>query len=315
MTLYMGTSAADHFVGTAAPDTIRGYGGNDVLEGGAGTDRIQGGAGNDTLTGGTGNDTLIGGSGVDLFQFAAGDGQDVITDLRAGEVVKISGYAAAQSLTQVGTSVVLTLSSSDTITFSNNTVATVQAALDFGSGPGGGSGGGSGGGGGTGSTITGTAAWDVLTGTSGNDIIRGLGGYDVIHGGAGNDRIYGGLYGDRLYGDAGADTFVYTSVADAPSDVFMYYEGDTIADWQSIDKIDLSAVDANPAQAGQQHFHFAGYGDGTQIADHSAGALYILKNSGYVWLLGFTDGDVNADFYISIEGPDAMTLAASNLIL
>ena len=308
MALFMGTSAANHIIGTAAADTIRGYGGNDILEGRGGNDRIYGGAGNDTLIGGTGNDTLSGGIGNDVFQFAAGDAQDVVTDLQLGDVVKISGYASAQSLIQVGTSVVLSLSSSDKITILNSSVATVQAALQFG--------GVSGGGGTTGSTITGTNGNDVLNGTGANDIIKGLGGYDVINGGAGNDLVYGGLSGDRLYGGAGADTFVYTSLAEAPPYGLMYYESDTIADWQSVDKIDLSAVDANPALAGQQHFYFAGYTDGTQTpADHSPGALYIAKNGGYVWIAGYTDGDAYPDFYIGIEGQDALTFAASNLII
>jgi serralysin len=307
MALFTGTSAANNIVGTATTDTIRGYGGNDIVEGRGGNDKIYGGAGNDTLVGGTGNDTLSGGTGSDVFQFAAGDAQDVITDLRLGDVVKISGYASAQSLIQTGTSVVLTLSSSDTITILNGSVATVQAALQFG--------GGSGGGGTTAGTITGTNGNDILNGSGSNDIIKGLGGYDVINGGAGNDQIHGGLFGDRLYGGAGADTFVYTSLSEAPPYGLMYYESDTIVDWQSIDQINLSALDANPALAGQQHFHFAGYIDGSQTpADHSAGALYIGKNGGYVWIAGYANGDDHPDFYIGIEGPDALTFAASDLI-
>jgi Ca2+-binding RTX toxin-like protein len=304
MASFTGTSWADHLIGTVAADTIRGYGGNDILEGRGGDDRILGGPGNDTLIGGRGNDTLSGGTGSDVFKFSAGAGRDVITDLGVGEVVKISGYASAQSLIQVNTSVVLTLSSTDQITFLNSSVATVQAALHFGSDAA------------TGSIITGTNEGDLLNGTGANDIIKGLGGYDVIHGGAGNDLIYGGLSGDRLYGDAGSDTFVYTSLADAPPYGLMYYESDTIADWQSTDRIDLSTVDANPGLAGQQHFHFAGYTDGSlATADHSPGALYIAKDAGYVWLTGYTDGGAYGTFYIGIEGQDALTFTASDLIL
>ena len=308
MTLFNGTSAANHIVGTTAADTIRGYGGNDILEGRGGNDRIYGGAGNDTLIGGTGNDTMSGGTGNDVFQFAAGDAQDVVTDLRLGDVIKISGYALAQSLIQVGTSVVLTLSSSDKITILNSSVASVQASLQFGAG--------SGSGGTSGNTITGTSGWDVLNGTAGDDIIKGLGGYDVINGGSGNDLIYGGMSGDNLYGGPGADKFIYTSAPEAPPYGLMYYESDTISDWQSIDKIDLSAVDANPALAGQQHFRFAGYTDFNQTpADHSPGALYIAKNGGYVWIVGFTNGDTYPDFYIGIVGQDAANLTSNNLIL
>jgi len=102
MALFTGTSAANTIVGTASADTMRGYGGNDILDGRGGSDHIYGGAGDDRLTGGKGNDVLSGGGGKDLFLFAAGDGQDRITDLALGDVVSITGYGAAQSVKQVG---------------------------------------------------------------------------------------------------------------------------------------------------------------------------------------------------------------------
>ena len=86
MALFTGTSAANTIVGTASADTMRGYGGNDILDGRGGSDHIYGGAGDDRLTGGKGNDVLSGGGGKDLFLFAAGDGQDRITDLALGDV-------------------------------------------------------------------------------------------------------------------------------------------------------------------------------------------------------------------------------------
>jgi Ca2+-binding RTX toxin-like protein len=306
MARYTGTAIANHFIGTAVADTMLGMGGSDILEGRGGNDTINGGTGNDRIVGGRGADTLAGGSGFDTFVFAAGDGRDVITDLASGDRVSISGYATAQSLTQIGADVVVSLSSTDRITFSNATLATVRAALQFPSG--------STGGGVTGSTITGTSGWDTLNGTAGNDVIKGLAGYDVINGGAGNDRIYGGLDGDKLFGGAGADTFVYTSLGDAPPYGLMYNESDTIADWQTIDKIDLSAVDANPALAGQQHFHFAGYFDLTQLpADHSAGALYIGKDANYLSIFAYTGNDQYPDLFIDLQG--GQTATAANLIL
>ncbi|WP_363331340.1 hypothetical protein [Bosea sp. (in: a-proteobacteria)] len=47
--------------------------GNDLVDAGSGDDRIEGGAGNDILTGG---------SGHDVFVFAAGFGQDAISDFK-----------------------------------------------------------------------------------------------------------------------------------------------------------------------------------------------------------------------------------------
>ena len=165
------------------------------------------GARADTLDGGAGNDTLSGGVGNDVFLFATGGGKDIITDFALGDLVEISGYTSAQSIVQVGTDVVVTLSSTDKVTLQNATLSTVKAALQFASCSGGSIGG---------ATITGTNGDDTLNGTGLGDVILGLGGYDVINGGFGNDRIYGGLGGDNLRGGAGADVFVYTTTQDAP---------------------------------------------------------------------------------------------------
>jgi len=308
MATYSGTARADHIIGSDSADSISGRGGNDMLEGLGGNDTIYGGGGADILAGGTGNDVLSGGAGSDLFMFAAGDGQDRITDFGLGDLLRIYGYSSAQSISQVGSDVLVKLTATDTITFSATTVTAVKAALQFGSSSGGG-------GGTTGNVITGTSSGDTLNGTAGNDTIYGLGGYDVIHGGGGNDRIYGGLGGDALYGGAGADVFVYTSTAEAPPYGLIYTEWDTIYDFQLIDRIDLSAVDIDPLMAGKQSFHFAGYTDGVNISDRSPGALYIAKNGDYVWIEAFLNGDGYPDLNIDVYGPDASSLSVSHLIL
>ncbi len=75
---------SDTLSGLNGNDTIDGQGGSDSLSGGAGHDKLNGGAGNDTLLGGSGNDMLEGGSGSDRFVFAAGFGNDTITDFTRG---------------------------------------------------------------------------------------------------------------------------------------------------------------------------------------------------------------------------------------
>jgi Ca2+-binding RTX toxin-like protein len=299
MGYFKGTALANHIVGTASADTILGLDGNDILEGRAGNDLIDGGSGNDRIIGGAGADKLTGGSGNDSFVFGFGCGKDVITDFSSGDVLSISGYRSAKSVAQVGADVIITLSTSDKITVSNADLTAVQAALQFPSGSTIGA---------SGNTITGTNSWDTLTGTSGNDTIYGLGGHDVINGGGGSDRIYGGLDGDDLTGGAGADLFIYSSVADAPPYGLMYYESDRILDFQSIDKIDLSAMDANSLLAGKQSFHLS-----TSTSDHSAGSLHIGVDSGYVWLYGYTDNSGYATVYIDLTGGAVPT--AANLIL
>lgn len=84
-----GGAANDTLEGDEGNDTIFAGAGNDLVDGGADADELYGGAGDDAVTGGTGNDTLYsgsgddtltGGDGADRFAFAAGQGDDVITD-------------------------------------------------------------------------------------------------------------------------------------------------------------------------------------------------------------------------------------------
>ncbi|MDX1253639.1 MAG: calcium-binding protein, partial [Oceanisphaera sp.] len=77
--------ASDAFTGTgnALNNAILGSIGNDTLNGLAGNDKLEGGAGDDLLNGGLGNDVLVGGLGNDTFIFAAGFGNDRITDFDA----------------------------------------------------------------------------------------------------------------------------------------------------------------------------------------------------------------------------------------
>ena len=68
--------------GGAGDDTLYGGpgGGDDLMLGNAGNDRPFGGQGSDRLDGGTGDDRLAGGPAGDVFVFAPGDGDDIITD-------------------------------------------------------------------------------------------------------------------------------------------------------------------------------------------------------------------------------------------
>jgi len=264
MATISGTAASETLNGTSGADTIRGYGGNDLINGNGGNDIIYGGAGNDTLNGGTGNDVLYGGRDNDTFLFQTGGGQDTINGFAAGDVVKITGYSGA-ALAQSGSNVIVALSSTDRITFTNANILTVGAALQFTSGSGGG---------GTGA-ITGTAGADVLTGTAGNDVIKGLGGDDQLIGGAGNDQLYGGAGddwirasandgSDQIYGDLGAD-FNELTIGDVIHYSSYQQSGagfgiDTAATMQRSDPwtIDLTGFDANLEMAGQQKLVFIG---------------------------------------------------------
>jgi Ca2+-binding RTX toxin-like protein len=133
-----GGGGADIMHGNEGDDTLKGgtgadqmYGddGNDTLQGGTGSEFLYGGAGNDKLTGAAGNDYLDGGAGNDTFIFGPGFGKDVIADFHntAGEqdIVQINraifaDFGALQShMSQVGSSVVITLDGNDTIELQN----------------------------------------------------------------------------------------------------------------------------------------------------------------------------------------------------
>jgi Ca2+-binding RTX toxin-like protein len=66
-------------------DDIYGGGGNDTIYGGDDSDTIHGGVGDDFIQGGIDDDALFGDAGNDIFDFADGDGSDVIGDFTIGE--------------------------------------------------------------------------------------------------------------------------------------------------------------------------------------------------------------------------------------
>ena len=78
-----GTAGNDILVANVGGTTLNG-GLSTSLTTGTGNDMLFGGAGADTLNGGDGNDLLVGGGGTDTFIFAAGSGNDVITDINLG---------------------------------------------------------------------------------------------------------------------------------------------------------------------------------------------------------------------------------------
>jgi serralysin len=94
-----GNAGNDQLSGGAGADTLNGGGGDDLLNGGDGNDVLLGDVGNDTLAGGLGDDTMNGGGGDDRFDYAMGDGSDVINGFAAGaaseDVVFLSGFGAA----------------------------------------------------------------------------------------------------------------------------------------------------------------------------------------------------------------------------
>lgn len=146
-------------------------------------------------------------------------------------------------------------------------------------------------------------------GDGGNDTLRGGADKDVFYGGAGDDKLYGGtgkdvLAGnagvDKLYGGADADTFVYSRLSDSTRPAM-----DMIMDFARGDVINLSAIDANAAVAGNQKFAFIG-----SAAFHGiAGELRFQTAGGDSFVYGDVNGDRIADIAIRIDTPTAFVAA------
>jgi Ca2+-binding RTX toxin-like protein len=156
-------------------------------------------------------------------------------------------------------------------------------------------------------SITGSKFNDWLQGGGGNDTLIGGAGNDTLQGDDGNDVINGGKGADVLIGGAGADTFVYAAAADS---TVKAAGQDTIIDFSHAqgDKIDLSAIDANPVLSGDQAFHFSG-----GFFDHTDGSLISVAKSGGYLVEGDINGDAKADFAIMVMSSSA--LVAGDFVL
>lgn len=313
---------------------------NDRLTGYYGDDKINGGAGNDIINGDSGNDTLTGGAGNDIFDYSVywAAGVDTITDASVGDSIrinyfdftggsvvlgdgtligyqvqlsvntvnnqstlhiannalqiKLTGIYSVNSFTLDGRYIKFTEGSTNVGTLGNDTlIGTIGADVLSG---------------GTGNdSLTGNDGNDLLDGGADNDTITGDAGNDTITGGTGDDLLTGGLGADNLTGGTGADKFIYTSIFESTPGTPFH---DVINDFSvaELDKIDLSAIDANSAAAGNQAFSFIKTGfTGT------AGQVRFDATAGLV--LADTNGDSLVDLEIQVLGSPVIT--ASSFVL
>ncbi|QUS35633.1 calcium-binding protein [Falsirhodobacter algicola] len=294
-------NAADNVItGNGAANVLEGLGGNDTLKGGAGADTLRGGNGNDVLNGDGGNDVLFGGSGDDGLY--GGDGND-----------RISGDGGADRLSgQNGND---TLSGGD----GNDILKGDNGADQLSGGAGadmlyGGAGADVLSGDNGADTLTGGAGHDRLLGGAGNDVLNADAGNDTLYGGAGNDVLSGGAGRDVLYGGAGVDelhggvdqardTFIFLKRSDFGS----LSHTDEIHDFVSgIDRIDVSAIDANIRAAGHQSFVFSDSGP-------AANALWTTQQGSDLLLQGDVNKDGAADFALLLR--DVQYLASTDVML
>ena len=315
--------SVENLTGSAFGDTLSGDAGANTLDGGADDDTLQGASGNDLLIGGAGADTLDGGPGVDTASYAQalaavtvslqvsgpqntlGAGTDTLVSIE-----KLVGSSFADTLTANTTGATLNggPGGDDLIGGPGNDLLNGGAASDFadyslaaagvtvslavttaqntvGAG----------------SDIlvgieklVGSGFIDHLTGDAGPNALYGLAGNDVITGGAGQDSLGGG---------GGADTFVFVAVGDST-----VAAPDTILDFQSGDRIDLSAIDANIGVGGDQAFHVGA------TPGHAGDILVGAFDGIHTLVTLFVDGDATPDAAIILNG-DHHALAAGDFVL
>jgi Ca2+-binding RTX toxin-like protein len=154
--------------------------------------------------------------------------------------------------------------------------------------------------------VKGTAQDDSIYGGSGNDKINGNHGADIIYGGFGKDKIFGGNGNDAIIGGFGADflsggkghdSFIFLSEIDSPP-----CQPDTISDFDSrCDRIDLSAIDANPSQIDDQAFNFVDAQTDAVVANSVT--WYYDPHSCQTYIQADTDGDTaTAEVEIVLAG-------------
>ena len=149
---------------------------------------------------------------------------------------------------------------------------------------------------------TGNELNNVINGNVGTNILSGMAGDDVIYGGAGADTIIGGAGQDQLYGQTGPDIFVFD---DGDFGGVTAATADRIADFNQVqgDRIDLSLVDAIVG-GGDDGFTFIG----KRAFTNTAGELRYVNSTTHTTIMGDTDGDGVADFWIRLNGVHTMAL-------
>jgi Ca2+-binding RTX toxin-like protein len=143
-----------------------------------------------------------------------------------------------------------------------------------------------------------------IFGGAGGDSLTGGAKADRISAAGGDDLIVGGGLGDAIDGGAGADTFRYLSVADSAGAAC-----DLISGFESgLDRIDLSAIDANLAADGNQAFAFVG----TAAFSNKAGELRAAWDAatGSWAIQGDLNGDGRVDFQLYVATGGAAPLAS-----
>jgi Ca2+-binding RTX toxin-like protein len=149
---------------------------------------------------------------------------------------------------------------------------------------------------------------DTIDGQFGSDILYGRRGDDILSGGNGHDKLFGGIGKDYLRGGYGADQFIYSITKDSS---LTSAGRDIILDFARTqgDKIDLSAIDADTTNSGNQAFNFIE----RAAFSSTAGELRFGITGGKTILSGDVDGDGASDFRIELDR--SLSFIANDLLL
>ncbi len=242
-----------HLTGNALANRLTGNAGDNRLYGGAGNDRLYGDAGADSLDGGAGADTMSGGPGYDRYVV------DNPGDVIEGEI----GYSQGGGIDTVEAWIDFTMKP-------NLEILRLQGAADL--------------------KGYGTWAPENMVGNTGRNLLDGSNGNDTLNGKAGDDTLIGGMGADLLMGEDGADVFLYRAAAESPAGAAGRDFINGFVHGQ--DRIDLSAIDANPYAAGDQAFRFIG---AAGFSAKGAGAAGELRH--YWWGAAglLVEADINGD--------------------
>lgn len=233
----MAALKANPVVGTLTNNVGIAYGATiENAVGGTGNDTLLGNSVDNVLTGNAGNDLIAGGAGNDTLDGGVGDdtmmggiGDDLFIVGAIGDAVIEN---ASEGIDTVRSSISYTLGD-----HFENLVLTGAA-----------------------SNGTGNALDNVLTGNALSN---------RLDGGAGNDILVGGDGIDYLTGGAGADIFVAEVTATKTATKLGNLSLDVVLDFAKGDRIDVSGIDANSSQTGDQAFRFVGNAAGKGVGELS----------------------------------------------
>jgi VCBS repeat-containing protein len=245
--------------------------------GDAGYNRIYGNAASNIIDGGAGADQMTGGQGADVY----------IVDDAGDQTIELAGEGSDTVRASLSWTLGANLES---------LVLTGVAANGTGNGEA--------------NTLTGNESGNVLMGLDGNDKLIGNGGEDRLVGGAGSDNLGGGTGNDLIEGGAGnnvltggtgADIFKFgvESVRLSGSSA-LALQTDQVTDFSAAegDHIDLSSIDADSTQAGDQAFTFV-----SSFGFHAGEAMLVYDMGANQTLVRLDiDGDGKADYQLRLDG-------------